>query len=93
MGPLTEQELMDTAAAVCGAGRDSRPASSATVTTATVTTSAPGTNYLGLTSGQFDRVIAELERRFYIPLLGEALQCRSRAQLVAVINTQVTSGV
>jgi hypothetical protein len=87
-GPLTEQELMDTAAAVCGAGRDSRPASSATVTT-----SAPGTNYLGLTSGQFERVIAELERRFYIPLLGEALQCRSRAQLVAVINTQVTSGV
>jgi hypothetical protein len=48
---------------------------------------------VGLTSRQFTGVVTELERQFYLPLLGEALQCTTQAELISIINTQVTSGV
>ncbi|MGY1590832.1 NAD(P)-binding domain-containing protein [Geodermatophilus sp. SYSU D00708] len=52
-----------------------------------------GANCLGLGSSQFQDVIAELERSCGIPLLREAAQCSTPAELVALVNRQVTSGV
>ena len=53
----------------------------------------PDPNCLDLTWAQFEGVITELERRCGIPLLRESLQCSSPEDLVALVNTQVTSGV
>jgi 2-hydroxy-3-oxopropionate reductase len=50
-------------------------------------------NCLGVEPARFEGVIAELERRCRIPLLREARQCRTPDELVALVNTQVTSGV
>ena len=48
-------------------------------------------NCLGLTPLEFAAVIDELERMLHIPLLLEALLCRSASDLVAFVNTQATS--
>ena len=48
-------------------------------------------NCLGLTPREFAAVIDELERMLHIPLLLEALRCRSAPDLVAFVNTQATS--
>jgi hypothetical protein len=88
IGPLTDSELLKVVDAVCKRDRNSRPGS------ATIEVPESGeTNCLGLTSRQFDEVITELEQQFYLPLLREALQCATRAELLSTINTQVTSGV
>jgi len=61
------------------------------------TPGAPGrdddANCLGLAAPEFDGVITELEQRCRIPLLHEARQCSSPAELVGLVNTQVMSGV
>jgi hypothetical protein len=50
-------------------------------------------NCLGLAAPEFDGVITELEQRCRIPLLHEARQCSTPAELVGLVNTQVMSGV
>jgi 3-hydroxyisobutyrate dehydrogenase-like beta-hydroxyacid dehydrogenase len=50
-------------------------------------------NCLGLEPGLFESVVAEVERRCHIPLLNEALRCSTPAELVALVNIQLTSGV
>jgi hypothetical protein len=86
LGVLTLQELRAAvdAADTCGGGIGERPPIGGRASRA---------NCLGLEPGQFEGVIAELERRCHIPLLREALQCRTPGELVALVNTQVTSGV
>jgi hypothetical protein len=53
----------------------------------------PQDNCLGLEPRQFAGVIAALERSCHISTLREALQCRTPEELVALVNTQVISGV
>jgi hypothetical protein len=50
-------------------------------------------NCLGLTTSAFEDVIAELEGLFGIPLLLEARRAGTCIELVALVNSQVTSGV
>jgi hypothetical protein len=51
-----------------------------------------GANCLALEPADFEAVIDELERRCHIPLLLEARRCRTPAELVALVRTQLTSG-
>jgi hypothetical protein len=85
---LTLHELVDLVDAVCERGHAPGPAAAATA-------GEPhrDPNCLGLTRDQFEAVVTELERRCGIPLLRESLQCSSPEDLVALVNTQVTSGV
>ncbi|MGY1638689.1 hypothetical protein ACI78V_18745 [Geodermatophilus sp. SYSU D00742] len=83
-GPLTLLELTEVVAAVCRRGSTPPPAAADPV---------PAGNCLGLPSAAFDRVVAELERRFHLPLQAEARWCRTPVEFVALVNTQVTSGV
>jgi NAD binding domain of 6-phosphogluconate dehydrogenase len=87
-GVLTLQELVDLVDAVCERGLAPGPAAAATAGEPH-----PDPNCLGLTGAQFEAVVTELERRCGIPLLRESLQCSSPEDLVALVNTQVTSGV
>jgi len=87
-GVLTPHELVDLVDAVCERGHAPGPAA---VATAGEPHADP--NCLGLTRATFEAVVTELERRCGIPLLRESLQCRSPEELVALVNTQVTSGV
>jgi hypothetical protein len=50
-------------------------------------------NCLELPPVAFEAVIEELERQCRIPLLREALSCRSARELVRLVNVQVSSGV
>jgi 3-hydroxyisobutyrate dehydrogenase-like beta-hydroxyacid dehydrogenase len=50
-------------------------------------------NCLGLKPEVFAGVIAEVERRCCIPLLQQAHGCGTPAEFVALVNTQLTSGV
>lgn len=50
-------------------------------------------NCLGLASPEFEEVVSELERRNGIPLRREVARCSSPGELVALVNSQVTSGV
>ncbi|MGY1683780.1 NAD(P)-binding domain-containing protein [Geodermatophilus sp. SYSU D01176] len=84
LGVLTLQELSTVVDAARGDGTGERPS---------VGRGPAQDNCLGLGSRQFEAVIAELERRCHVPLLREALQCRTPGELVALVNTQVTSGV
>jgi hypothetical protein len=83
-GPLTLLELTEVVAAVCRRPPGPLPAAAHP---------RPAANCLGLPPEEFGQVVAELERRFALPLLAEALWCRSQPELVALVNTQVTSGV
>jgi hypothetical protein len=87
-GVLTLHELVDLVDAVCERGHAPGPAAAATAGEPH-----PDPNCLGLTCAQFEAVVTELERRCGIPLLRESLQCSSPEDLVALVNTQVTSGV
>jgi hypothetical protein len=83
-GPLTMRELAEVVATVCG-GDPMRPERAGE--------RSQEANCLGLPIGRFAEVIAVLERRFFVPLLPEALRCTTPTELVELINTQVTSGV
>ncbi len=83
-GPLTMRELTEVVATVCG-GDPMRPE--------TVGERSQEANCLGLPFGRFAEVVAVLEQWFSLPLLPEALRCSTPTELVALINTQVTSGV
>jgi len=87
-GPLTEVELMKVVDAVCERSRKSRLVSSIIEVPESCEK-----NCLGLTSRQFNDVVAKLEQQFCLPLLDEALQCTTQAEFISIINTQVTSGV
>jgi hypothetical protein len=45
-----------------------------------------------LEQSDLESVIVDLERRFGLPLLLEALQCRTPSDLAALVRTQLTSG-
>jgi hypothetical protein len=87
-GVLTLQELMDVVDHVRGCDPGPRPASPVTAVEPP-----PDPTYLGLASSQFEDVITELERRCGIPLLTEARRTSTFVELVALVNSQVTSGV
>jgi hypothetical protein len=86
-GVLTLQELTAAVDAACGSDGGT------VADLSRIGGRLPRENCLGLESGQFEGVIAELERRCHVPLLREALECRTPGELVALVNTQVTSGV
>lgn len=48
---------------------------------------------LGLSEPEFALVVGELERQCYVPLLELALRADNAEELVALVNTQTTSGV
>jgi hypothetical protein len=85
---LTLDELMDVVTRV--RGREPRPRPVPRVPEAGPSTD--GT-HLGLASSEFEEVVIELERRCGIPLFPEARRTSSFAELVALVNSQVTSGV
>ena len=87
-GVLTLDELMDMVTRV--RGREPRPRPVTPVPEAGPSTD--GT-HLGLASSEFEDVVVELERRCGIPLFAEARRTSSFAELVAFVNSQVTSGV
>ncbi|MGY1643830.1 NAD(P)-binding domain-containing protein [Geodermatophilus sp. SYSU D00703] len=87
-GVLTLDELMDVVGTVRRRDPGRRPAPSAAAVEPR-----SGANCLGLGSVQFEDVITELERSCGIPLHREAVQCSTPAELVALVNRQVTSGV
>jgi hypothetical protein len=87
-GVLTLEELMDVVDHVRGCDPGPRPASPVTAVGPP-----PDPTYLGLASSQFEDVITELERRCGIPLLTEARRTSTFVELVALVNSQVTSGV
>jgi 3-hydroxyisobutyrate dehydrogenase-like beta-hydroxyacid dehydrogenase len=82
-GVLSPQELMDTVVTVCGA-EQSRPRATAGHRQA-------DGNCLGLAPQDFTSVIQELERRFSLPLLPEAVRCNTPEEFVAMVNSQATS--
>jgi len=80
--------LTDVVDAVRGRGRESGSTPGATAG------AAPSDgNSLGLAPSEFEDVVTELERRYRVPLLREALRCSTPGELVALVNEQVTSGV
>jgi hypothetical protein len=87
-GVLTLEELMDLVHTV--RGRVSDPERASGVPAAETSTDP---THLGLASTEFEDVIAELERRCGVPLFPEARGTSSFAELVALVNSQVTSGV
>jgi hypothetical protein len=87
-GVLTRDELIDVVDAVCGRGGGTRSTPGAASGGAHL-----DTNCLGLASSEFKNIVTELERRYRVPLLREALQCSTPEELVALVNQQVTSGV
>jgi hypothetical protein len=87
-GVLTRDELTDVVDAV--RRRDRGTGSTPRATTGAAP---PGSNCVGLAPSEFEDVVTELERRYRVPLLREALRCGTPGELVALVNEQVTSGV
>jgi hypothetical protein len=88
LGVLTLEELMDVVDRV--SGREPRPRPPSRVAAVALP---PDPGHLGLASSEFADLVTELERRCGIPLLPEARRTTSFTELVALVNSQATSGV
>jgi minimal PKS acyl carrier protein len=83
-GPFTYRELAELMKASAGVSADplemeSRPEA--------------GFDEFGLDSLGLLAVVAELEQRYGLPLGQDAEACKSPAELVGFVNSQITSGV